>query len=1344
MILLIFFKNFHLNKLHRFSINKNKFYISLTLLIIILSVSGFLSYRHFAETSRKDKSTQLSTTALLKKHQIERWIIDKYSDLKLKSTQHYFRDDLVKLNDNHTKKFAINSLEENFSDEVNLGNAESIVLINRNGEIIASDNNFTQSGFHFHERDLLNDSNFRTGFLFDIIKDYDYTYLEMIVPVNDDFSVNEYFLAYRFNPQNYFNNMLYTDQIEYKSAETMIYKKFNDSIFSLNNPKKLSTDAEHYYLSDKNEDMPVIKAMDGMLGLIEGIDYGGDEVLAYFDIIEGTNWYIGVKVDVNELFETSNNYARIIIAITGLLVLFIIFFFLWIEQRQSKRLLHELYINEIKNAESNRIFRTTFLSLREGIIITNKEHRIIEVNPGAGEILGIKPENYNNVPIENIFNNYQDILNSKVRISKYNKNNKNLILEIDCRHISDSNNDLYGNVFIINDITFEKISRIQVEESEHKFKSLFNSSVQGIVLIDINTSKIISANNSFKVLFGYDDEEVKNLNLLNLHPEFTREFINPDILKLITNESFFEEMVPCLHRSGEIIYCNINTGILNINDNKYVAAFYIDMTDKRMTNKKLAESYERFSQIADNSSELIWEIDSSGYFKYVNQVCEKILGFKSEEIVGKMKYFDLHTPVLSDGSENSTIDLIKNKKQFKNIENCVKHKSGKNLTVLSSGFPIYDDYNKFIGYRGTDTDITNLIYTNEMLDRERTFFEQLFTYSPEGIVILDNSDRVINANLEFRKIFEYSHDELIGRYINDLIVPENYKDEGQLLTDSVAVGQVISIETVRRTKNGKLIDVSILGKPIIHKDGKQIAVYGIYRNISDRKIAEDALLESEKKNRAIVSAIPDIFFIIDNDFTFLECFTHDESLLFSSKDEFIGKKVSEIMPQRVNEIFEQSAKLLNKSKQLQVFEFQMQVNGNLNWFEDRLTKISDDKYLLIVRDITKRKQFEIELENAKNKAEESDRLKSSFLANMSHELRTPMSGIIGFTHLLKEPDLSDEEKNEFLELLERSNKRLLNLINDILDLSRIESGDIELASSEILFDTIINDIYALYLQNAVQKDLQFKAIVHPELKSLCITIDENRLYQILGNLVNNAIKFTHDGFVELGVRRNDDEIVFYIKDSGIGISSEFMPFLFDRFRQEDISFNRTYEGAGLGLSIVKGLVELLGGTIKVETEKNIGSLFELAFPAEKLKKCGKNVSSSIDSEAIREVRDLNKVDLKLLIVEDDFINAEYIKKTLDKFWNLNLLHTTDGEEAVEIFRDNPGIDLILMDVKLPSIDGIRATKAIRQLNSEVKIIAITAYAHTNDRERILDAGCDKYLTKPFTPDMLIETIKNLI
>jgi CheY-like chemotaxis protein len=390
-----------------------------------------------------------------------------------------------------------------------------------------------------------------------------------------------------------------------------------------------------------------------------------------------------------------------------------------------------------------------------------------------------------------------------------------------------------------------------------------------------------------------------------------------------------------------------------------------------------------------------------------------------------------------------------------------------------------------------------------------------------------------------------------------------------------------------------------------------------------------------------------------------------------------------------------------------------------------------------MRDITDRKNVTEALKLAKDKAETSDKLKTEFLNNISHEVRTPLNGILGFAEIMSEPDLSEEDKKDSLFMLHESSDRLLNTITNYMDISLITSGSLSVHKKDFIPGQVLRRIFDNFNPICFNRHLELTLEIPEKADNLSVNSDPEILHKIISHLMNNAVKFTEKGNISFGYTIFKGEFEFFVKDTGIGIGKESINSVFNRFIKEDRGPSKITEGSGLGLSIAQGMSEVIGGKIRVESEVGVGSCFFLTIPVKE------QVETPLSPTPHKDFRKVTN-GLLILVAEDDETNFYYLNALLSREIGSKVLHASTGREAIGLFKANPGINLILMDIKMPEIDGLEATRQIKLLKKDVPIIAITAYAMSGDEDKVMAAGCDGYLSKPISRKRLLEKMAEFI
>jgi PAS domain S-box-containing protein len=609
---------------------------------------------------------------------------------------------------------------------------------------------------------------------------------------------------------------------------------------------------------------------------------------------------------------------------------------------------------------------------------------------------------------------------------------------------------------------------------------------------------------------------------------------------------------------------------------------------------------------------------------------------------------------------------------------------------------------------------------------------------PLGVFIKNDQSRPVYLNKYMDKVFGKSNCidktpyNIYDRSTADRVVGEDRR---------VLAGENVMVEEVLTDKNGKE-RVYMTHKFLMQEELAEPMIGGISIEITRRREAEYKLriLSRAIRNSPVCVIItdPEGFieyvnpaFVNSTGYSFAEVMGENMRIINSGKHE---KAFFKEMWSTINMGRDWQGEILNRKKDNTLFWELV----NISAVKNRDGEITH--FVAIKDNISKRKQMEQDLLRAKEKAEESDRLKSAFLANMSHEIRTPMNAIVGLSSLLSDPELLHSERQSFSSIIQENSQVLLQLIDDIIDISKIEAGQIKIRPVICRIHPLLADIYESFsVANGYGEKAKLVLTKKKQAEELITFTDHHRLRQIIVNLISNALKFTEAGIVEFGCRlRGDKDILFFVKDTGIGIPPDKQHLIFDRFRQVDDTETRNHQGAGLGLSISKSLVELLGGSIWFESEKDRGSIFYFTIPYIRPSEDEQIKEAETFPDQLPEFSDKT-----ILVIEDIEINFKIIEALLRKT-GVTLLWARSGKQALEFCRLNNSISLILLDLNMPDVHGLDLLTEIKKFREELPVIIQTAYAMNGERELSQKAGCDGFITKPIQQDQLISLIQDCL
>lgn len=622
-------------------------------------------------------------------------------------------------------------------------------------------------------------------------------------------------------------------------------------------------------------------------------------------------------------------------------------------------------------------------------------------------------------------------------------------------------------------------------------------------------------------------------------------------------------------------------------------------------------------------------------------------------------------------------------------------------------------------------------------------FRVMFELSPTGIILIDEPGTIIEVNSSFCSTLGFTREEVLGKNIRIFTAPDK---EGEIENNisQILSGKTMIHEVTNIKKDGSVCIIALYENKIILPDGTP-GILSVSNDITERKRSQERMLTLSRALESIGECVS----ITDrrNNIIYVNkafCTTYGYG-----SEEIIGKNISILrLPED-----EKSPSELILSDTINggwVGElYNIKKDGTVFPIELSASHIRDEKgnsvaLIGIAVDITERKRVNQELINAKEKAEESDRLKSAFLANMSHELRTPLNAIIGFSGLIIEMG-PDQNTVPYSKIISKSGFHLLGLVEDLFDTTIIETGQFKICLEKTEILSLMDEVKNIILGERLIEDkadvnliLNTKEVRDP----LYLITDSRKLKQILINLLRNAYKFTEKGYIEFGITEIDDPennyFRFYVKDTGIGIEKKNHEAIFNIFRQIDDTHTRKFGGMGLGLSIAKKTIEILGGKIWLESEPGIGSTFYFTLPAV----ADKNIKDNKSEDKVTTM-EKNYSGKTILIAEDEKSNFDFLKILLTRL-NINVLWAQDGIEAVHLCETDPSIDLVLMDIKMPRLNGYDATKQIKMKRPDLPIIAQTAYAMLSDQLDSEKCGCDGYLSKPIKIAQITQVLENYL
>ena len=943
-----------------------------------------------------------------------------------------------------------------------------------------------------------------------------------------------------------------------------------------------------------------------------------------------------------------------------------------------------------------------------------------------------------------------------------------------------------------------KRAELQLIESEQKFRSLAESSPDNIIRYDtecravyINRNMSLTVASDVVSYIGKTPMESNNFPSTVDYQAKLQQVIQTGLPGEI------EVVVPDL--KGELRFHHIRFVAERNNDSEIIGALAIgrDITDRKHAEMEIANANRTLRMLSETNHALIHITDESTLLNEICRIAVEVGGYRMSW-VGYAEHDEAKTvrPLAHAGFESGYIESLN--LTWADTDrgrgpSGIAIRTGQPYVVHNieseSSFAIWKEAAILHGYKSfialplvcesqtlgviaiysVETDAfcgKEVEILKELADDLAFGITALHTRSKRGIAekaLRESEERyrliaentadtiaVLDLNLHYTYISPsvlnlrgFSAEEAIKQSLDQVFTPASLQKVNKSFTEHMALEaggnadpyRTETLELEEYHKDGSIIWTEISVSFLRDANLNPTGILTVARDITERKRAEEQL---RILSRAVEQSPASI--IITNT---------------EGKIDYVNSKFSEVSGYTRSEVVGQNPRIFKSGEMPPDYYKEMwqnlisgkewygefrnkKKNGELYWELASISPIFDSKgiithFLAVKEDITTRKQTEEELLNAKEKAEENDRLKTKFLHNMSHEIRTPMNGIIGYSELICDPDISTEKQKQYAQIITNSSNQLLRIIDDILEISQLETKQVKTLDKTVCLNDLLFGLFSIFDRSAKEKKipLYYKKGLSDE-RSIIFT-DETKLSKIVSNLLENALKFTHTGFIELGYTLEDNMISIYVEDSGMGINPEMQELIFERFSKEEKGGKKLYGGLGLGLSIAKENIKLLGGTITLKSEKGKGSTFYVTIPY----KPALLVEKISESKTTTEIKAEIKNKYTVLVAEDEEVNYLYIEALLERINpGIIILHGRNGKEAVEMCKKNKEINLVLMDIKMPVMNGYEATQLIKEFLPDLPIVAQTAYSTAEDKDKAKSAGCDDFISKPIRRDTL--------
>lgn len=892
-----------------------------------------------------------------------------------------------------------------------------------------------------------------------------------------------------------------------------------------------------------------------------------------------------------------------------------------------------------------------------------------------------------------------------------------------------------SNIFNLKDIGNQyRHGSETLRKSEARYRQIMDNMLEGCQIIGFDYRYLYLNNTAIKQS-RKQNVDILGRTMMEVYPGIEHTIVF-DALVRCMNERTSEHLVnEFKFPDGSAAWFELNIQPVD----EGVLIFSFDITERKQIEDLLIETESKFRTIFDFASDgfLGACIEDHKFYTANNKICE-MLGYSKEELL-KLGMFDIHP--------NDSLTFVE--EQFNKLYR-------KEISIATEIPVIRKDRTLFYADVSASTVILDgkkylICLFRDMTEPKKFEREQfrLMNIIEKSL----NEIYVFNATtLKFEYLNQgalrnigYTLEEMKGLTPVD-IKPEYTEADFRAVIQPLITGEKdkLIFTTIHRRKDGT--DYPVIVHLQYFKQEDNNVFFAIINDVTDRKKAEEAIRHERMMLRTLIDNLPDAIYVKDALGRKLIANTADLRMMNSASEaEIIGKTDPEIFNSQagMRGYTEDMSVLKTGQPLVDHEECYIDENGNRQWrLTSKIPLYNEQGQIVglvgLGRNITGQKLSEEQLLIAKDKAEESDRLKTAFLHNISHEIRTPMNAIVGFSGFLNDPGLPVEKRQHFTNILVQSSNQLLSIITDIINIATIEAGQLIKTEKAVNINHVLQMIFEQFSMSARDKDVEFNYKTALPDNEAIIATDNTKLIEILSNLISNALKFTRKGQIGFGYLLKNDYLEFYVEDSGIGIAVEMHQEIFKRFRQIETTANRQFGGSGLGLSISKAYVELLGGKIWVNSELGKGAKFNFTIPYNKI------ISDIINNAKVVDDPTLEiKKSVTILIAEDEDSNHFLLEELLADI-ECNIIRAVNGLEAIEICKSNPLIELVLMDIKMPEVDGYEATRQIRKFNAALPIIAQTAHALPEDKDKAFEAGCNDYLSKPINREKFFEMIRKYL